>query len=131
VSWPTASRRANRGLEIQEVIAAMQTHAAVPQAAAHEPKSCTSCSAPILWAQVLDENGERIWNQEKGRYRSMPVDWNPSAKGTVIVYWRESQGFVCRTLKAGEQARLGEKPRTSHFVTCPQANSHRNGRRRR
>ena len=94
----------------------------------HTPKTCGSCPAPILWAAVLDEQGQRIKNEDTGRFRSMPVDWEPTPRGNIVVYWREGEGFVCRTLKHGEQPAAGEKLRTSHFVTCPAAKKHRKGK---
>jgi hypothetical protein len=91
----------------------------------HEPKLCGSCRAKILWAAILGEGGQRIRNDDTGRFRSMPVDWEPSPHGNVVVYWREGEGFVCRTLKLDEQPREGEKLRTSHFYSCPNAPQHR------
>ena len=101
----------------------------------HTPKTCGSCPAQILWAAVLqlDDDFEsptfgkwiRVKNEDTGRYRSMPVDWEPTPRGNIVVYWREGEGFVCRTLKHGEQPAAGEKLRTSHFVTCPNAPRHR------
>src|SRR5690242_19617086 len=93
----------------------------------HRPRYCP-CGAAILWAQILDAEGNRIRNDDNGRFRAMPVDWEPRPDGNVIVYWREGEGFVCRTLKNGEQPRAGEKPRTSHFATCPNAPQHRRKR---
>ena len=97
----------------------------------HTPKTCGSCPAQILWAAVLDEHGQRIKNEDTGRFRSMPIDWEPTPRGNIVAYWREGEGFVCRTLKHGETARPGEKLRTSHFVTCPNAPRHRKKKTRR
>ncbi len=93
----------------------------------HEPKKCSSCSAPILWAQTIDDQGRRI-PRDGGRFKSMPVDWEPTDRGNVVVYHRQAEGFVCRVLGRGKQPRAGEKLRTSHFATCPQAKQHRRSR---
>lgn len=98
------------------------------EAREHRPRYCP-CGAPILWAQVLSADGKRIRNEDTGRFRAMPVDWEPRADGNVIVYWREGEGFVCRVLRGGERARPGENARTSHFATCPNASQHRGSRR--
>ncbi len=91
----------------------------------HSPRFCASCRAPIFWAAILDDSGQRIRNEASGRFKSMPIDWEPRPDGNVIVYWREGEGFVCRTLRRDETPRAGEKLRTSHFATCPNAKQHR------
>jgi hypothetical protein len=97
----------------------------VGDARQHTPKACGSCQAKILWPQTLDENKQRVRDEETGRFRSMPIDWEPTPNGNVIVFWREGEGFVCWTLKRGDKPAPGEKARTSHFVTCPNAPHHR------
>jgi hypothetical protein len=106
-----------------------------PAAPLHEPKTCTSCGAPILWAQVLqlDEHGRwsRVKNPDTGRMKSMPVDFQPDPlKGNVVLFHREAEGIVCRVLKQGEEPPPGARLRTSHFATCPNANQHRRPGRR-
>ena len=94
----------------------------------HEPKKCASCPAPILWAQSLDDEGRRIWDEERKRFKSMPVDWEPVPTGNVVVWDRPGEGFVCRVLKKGETPPAGARLRTSHFATCPNAKQHRRTR---
>ena len=93
----------------------------------HAPKACSSCGAPVLWAQILDDHGQRV-KRDDGRMRSMPVDAEPSPAGNVVLFERPGEGIVCRVLRRGEQPRAGEKLRTSHFATCPNAPQHRRSR---
>jgi hypothetical protein len=108
-----------------------------PSAAAprHDPKVCSSCPAPILWAQILelDERGRwsRVKNPDTGRFKSMPVDFRPDPEGNVILFHRDGEGVVCRVLKNGEAPPPGARLRKSHFATCPNAARHRKGRGRR
>jgi hypothetical protein len=107
--------------------------AAARAAPVHVPKVCSSCPAPILWAQVLelDEAGRwsRVKNPETGRMKSMPVDFQPNPLGNVILFHREGEGIVCRVLKKNETPPPGARLRTSHFATCPNAKQHRRKRR--
>jgi hypothetical protein len=91
----------------------------------HTPKKCRSCGAEILWAQILDEHGQRIRREDGRRFKAMPVDWAPAPGGNVIVYDRPGEGFVCRVLKHGEQPRPGERGRWAHHATCPQGSDWR------
>jgi hypothetical protein len=91
----------------------------------HTPKRCRSCGAEILWAQILDEHGQRIRREDGRRFKAMPVDWAPAPGGNVIVYDRPGEGFVCRVLKHGEQPRPGERGRWAHHATCPQGSDWR------
>jgi hypothetical protein len=100
-----------------------------PTAPQCTPKFCSSCSAPIYWAQTLDDDGCRIWNEERKRFRSMPVDAAPSPAGNVVLFHRPGEGIVCRVLKKGEEPPPGAKLRTSHFATCVNAQHHRRKRR--
>lgn len=95
-----------------------------PSLPVYEPKYCSSCSAPILWAQLLDDDGQRQ-KTPSGRMKSIPVDFEPVAGGNVVVFHRPGQGIVCRVLKRGEQPPPGARTRVSHFATCPQAKQHR------
>jgi hypothetical protein len=100
-------------------------HAAAA-AALHAPRACSSCQAPIFWVQLLDERGNRIRREDGKGWKSMPVDAQPdAAKGNVVIWHREGQGIVGRVLHRGEPPPPGTKLRTSHFATCPNANSHR------
>jgi hypothetical protein len=102
---------------------------AVPQ---HVPKVCSSCPAPIFWAQTLelDERGRwsRVRNESTGRFKSMPVDFQPTPDGNVVLFHRPGEGIVCRVLRKGEQPPPEAKLRTSHFATCPNARKHRRSR---
>ncbi len=94
----------------------------------HEPKLCSSCSAPILWAQTLDRAGKRFRRDDDKGWKSMPVDFEPSPAGNVQVFHREGEGIVCRVFKDAASAPPGARLRTSHFQTCPQAAEHRRPR---
>jgi hypothetical protein len=102
-----------------------------PPAPAHLPKTCASCGAPILWAQQLDKKGVRMWNEERKRWRSMPVDFQPTFNGNVQVFHRDGEGIVCRAFKDAASAPAGAILRTSHFVTCPNAKDHRSKQQHR
>jgi hypothetical protein len=106
-----------------------QTSPPGPPAPHHDPKLCSSCSAPILWAQVLDDAGQRV-RRDDGRFKSMPVDFQPDPlKGNVVLFNRQGEGIVGRVLTKGEAPPAGARLRTSHFATCPNANQHRRSRR--
>ncbi len=93
----------------------------------HAPHVCKSCSAPIFWAQLLDEAGRRV-RTESGRMKAMPVNAQPDPAGNVVLFHREGEGIVCRVLRRGEEPPPGARLRTSHFATCPNANQHRRSR---
>jgi hypothetical protein len=100
-----------------------------PAAPRHQPRVCSSCSAPILWAQVLDDAGQRVRRGDDKGWKSMPVDFQPDPlKGNVVLFDRPGEGIVCRVLKKGEAPPPGARLRTSHFATCPNANQHRRTR---
>jgi hypothetical protein len=101
-----------------------------PAAPRHDPKLCSSCNASILWAQLLDENGQRIKHPETGRMKSIPVDFQPDPDGNVVLFHRDGEGIVARVLKKGEAPPAGARLRKSHFATCPNANQHRRSDRR-
>lgn len=106
---------------------------ATPQ---HEPKRCSSCQAPILWAQLIDEYGDRVVDDETGRPKSLPVDFEPAPKGNVRVFDRH--GSVVARVLAGDELeqvrrqaevlKVSPRLRLSHFVTCPNAARHRRSR---
>lgn len=115
-------------------------HAAPAPSSRPEPHTCKGskgapgCGAPIFWAQVLDEHGQRIFYEDgrgQRRTKSMPVDVTPTPRGNVVLYQRQGEGVVCRVLRGGESPPAGAQLRTSHFATCPHAKSHRKGRARR
>jgi hypothetical protein len=93
---------------------------APPAAPHHEPKLCSSCSAPILWAATLDHEGNRIRRDDGKGWKSMPVDFQPSLEGNVQVFHREGEGIVARVFKNAAAAPPGARLRTSHHATCPQ-----------
>lgn len=100
------------------------------------PRLCSSCSAPIFWAQILESStdprdGSVVWVRAKkpdGRYKAMPVNAQPDPAGNVVLFRRSGEGIVCRVLKKGEEPPPSAKLRTSHFATCPNAHEHRRKR---
>lgn len=83
----------------------------------HEPKTCSSCRAPIYWAQT--ESG-----------RSLPVDVDLSPDGNVRLFDRQG-AVVALVLGRHEIERLRAagatdlKLRKAHWATCPNAAQHR------
>jgi hypothetical protein len=77
-------------------------------------RRCKSCRAPILW--TVTESGKR-----------MPLDFAPSADGTVAISVGEHEG---RRAWRSRIAELGEAVvrRKSHFATCPNAATHRSSK---
>lgn len=77
---------------------------------------CASCQQEILWART--NNG-----------KSMPLDLEPNDSGTMILVLRhgEAGGITVGCFYKGVEKALtrGEKRRTSHFSTCPNADQHR------
>ena len=77
---------------------------------------CASCQAEIIWART-------------NAGKSMPLDLEPNESGTMILVLRHAEGggviVGCFYKKAGEPVKPGEKRRTSHFSTCPNAQQHR------
>lgn len=76
---------------------------------------CRTCNAPIVWAET--SNG-----------KSMPVDAAPADDGNVLLYPRPGGGAYATVLSVADTALAigGLFPdertlRTSHFVTCPNA----------
>jgi hypothetical protein len=90
----------------------------------HDPKVCASasCGAPILWAQLLDDAGQRIRRDDHKGWKSIPVNFDPDpVKGNIVLWHRKGEGIVARVLSKGEQPPPGSRLRTSHFATCPAA----------
>lgn len=77
---------------------------------------CSSCQAEILWATT-----------PKGK--AMCLDVEPSEAGTSITRLRVGDGnkvrILCFYKAPGEPVSPGEKRRTSHWSTCPNAAQHR------
>lgn len=81
------------------------------------PATCRSCHAEIAWAKV------------KASGKSMPVDFKrydqDDATANVAVS-RDSRGVLyARVLRDGEKPDVDERRTTSHFATCPNADTHR------
>lgn len=91
----------------------------------HDPKKCRSCSAEILWCQVLDERGA-VTRRPDGTPKAIPVDFAPVENGNVQVFDRDG-AIVARVLSRPEVAALpaGTRLRVSHFATCKQADEWR------
>lgn len=96
----------------------------------HEPRHCSSCSAPIVWAQTLGKDGKRVRRDDGKGWKSMPVDWQPSLEGNVQLFDRPGEGIVCKVYRNPAAAPPDAKLRTSHFATCPNATTHRKKGRR-
>lgn len=81
-------------------------------------RHCNSCSAAIIWARTIHG-------------RAMPIDAYPSYAGNIMLELR--QGFVRATVLTAEAAAAAfstdpndeQQLRTSHFVTCPDADGWR------
>jgi hypothetical protein len=104
-------------------------------APAHDPKRCTTCGAPILWAQVLGPDRRTVEEKPDGeggwKKRAMPVDFHPDPiKGNVVVLDRQGT-VVAYTLKKDETPPLGARLRTAHHMTCPDAAKWRGKKGRR
>lgn len=82
-----------------------------------EPRSCRSCSAPILWVK---------WERSG---KSMPVDARPNPSGEIILTLRGGRmgTLFAEKLRRGDQVEPGRNRYSSHFETCPNAKQHRNG----
>jgi hypothetical protein len=80
----------------------------------HEPKICSSCSAPIFWGQLPSR-------------KSMPVNAEPSADGNVRLVDRKGSvlAFVLTGDELARARAAGDRLRTSHFADCPAAAKHR------
>lgn len=84
---------------------------------------CSSCSAPILWA-------------ETARGKRMPIDPRPSDVGNVLlIVGRDAEGkprLVAEVLSLGRRQgarRAGKTLRLPHWKSCPDADRHRRTRR--
>jgi hypothetical protein len=94
----------------------------------HEPKECRSCSAQILWAQIVDEDGELV-RKDDGRPKAIPVDFVPTEKGNVQLFDRGGS-VVARVLGPEEAREVHDTTwaltgkhvlRLPHFATCRDA----------
>lgn len=82
----------------------------------HSPHVCKSCSAPIFWAAVLDERGQRVKNPDTGRPRAIPVNAQPDPDGRVVLLHRgRGEGIVAHILRRGERPAPGERLRSQHL----------------
>lgn len=68
--------------------------------------TCRSCRAPIVWAKKADG-------------RTMPLDQVPPSLGNIRI---DNKGFVV-------VGKRGTGPYQPHFVTCPDADDWRRGRK--
>lgn len=84
-------------------------NAAAPSFKPHA--ECASCGCAITWEKTI--NG-----------KSMPVDYEPSADGNLVI-----RDGVAHVVKVGDQLALGEDSSPerfkSHFATCKFADQHR------
>lgn len=73
--------------------------------------TCRSCDAEIEWVE----------NEKSGK--NMPLDLDPAPGGNIVIVGRKagSHGMVNVARYVG----AGKGTRTSHFATCPEADSHR------
>jgi hypothetical protein len=74
--------------------------------------TCKSCGVEIIWRRSINSG------------KAMPIDADPADNGNV----RLVGSAECEVVPRGdlEQARAdGEVLRLSHFVTCPDAPTHR------
>jgi hypothetical protein len=76
---------------------------------------CASCRAPVLWAT----------NVTSGRRN--PIDPRPTEGGNVKLTVGPA-ALVYEVPPAGERHKLAGTLHISHFVTCPNATSHRKKR---
>lgn len=78
--------------------------------------ACSSCKAEILWATTTRE-------------KALCLDLEPNKAGTYAVKLRRTEGggvkVLCFYRPIGKPVDAGEKRRTSHWATCPNAESHR------
>lgn len=78
--------------------------------------ACSSCGAEILWATTTRE-------------KAHPVDLEPNEAGTWALKLRPGEGggvkVLCFYRPIGGPLEPGEKRRTSHWATCPNADKHR------
>ena len=82
--------------------------------------ACGSCGAPIRWART-----------EKGK--SMPLDVSPNPRGNIVLRRIAGQtvAHVLSKIEKDGDPMLGTPPveretrYLSHYVTCPDAKSHR------
>lgn len=72
---------------------------------------CKSCGAKVVW--VMTEAGKK-----------MPIDPDPSEFGNIY-FQKDGTVLVLTKYSAEGQRRLGKDLFLSHFVTCPNASSHR------
>ena len=74
--------------------------------------TCRSCQGSIEWATMPTG-------------RLMPIDALPDPSGNLAVKRDERRELRGRVVTDAEPLRGDEKPATSHFATCPNADQHR------
>lgn len=77
---------------------------------------CSTCERPLLWA--WSEHGKRI-----------PIDPEPTTDGNIVLR-RIATGADSVAHVLGRDEETDEERYTSHFATCPQADTHRRRRER-
>lgn len=75
-----------------------------------ESERCRSCGAPVIWRKHVRTG------------RPMPIDWEPSPKGNLVLLGADSYGLVASGLEGSPGCHL------SHFATCPKADDWRRKR---
>ena len=97
-------KRPTRIREIQVGAAVVPVHA------------CSSCKAEILWATTT-------------RDKALCLDLKPNEAGVWVVRLQSAEGggvkVRCFHRAVGQLLEPGEKRRTSHWATCPNADQHR------
>lgn len=81
--------------------------------------TCRSCPAEIVWARTTGSSG-----------KLMPIDAAPVDGGNVLVDFSHDPPLATVVGKRTQPSLFGDDgPRyTSHFATCPNADSHRRTR---
>lgn len=72
-------------------------------------RRCRTCDAPIIWART--PGGKAI-----------PVDSEPRPDGNLVLEFNGEEGVTARYVSEGGT-------HVSHFVTCPDADTHRKPKR--
>lgn len=76
--------------------------------------TCRSCRRPIVW-------------EKTGSGKGIPLDPEATEDGNIVI--RGTAGVrIAHVLREGEEPFEGETRYKTHFVTCPNAKTHRNPR---
>lgn len=73
---------------------------------------CRSCGEPIRWVKTVND-------------KSMPLDVEPHPEGNITVEAGVAHVFATTPPRVDDRTPVYR----SHFVTCPNATSHRNQRK--